>query len=91
MSLRDVGWLWEGQGFNLGTPPSIYGLGQGASYFGFRNVCFMFHECDEHAMHLLNNVDQVSLRRYQVALQLQRRWLDQTAAAMQSSRHESGN
>lgn len=59
MSLRDVGWLWEGQGFNLGTPPSIYGLGQGASYFGFRNVCFMFHECDEHAMHLLNDVDQV--------------------------------
>ena len=33
-SLRDVGWVWEGQGIDPQVPPSIYGLGQGARYFG---------------------------------------------------------
>ena len=59
MALRDVAWLWEGQGFNLGTPPSIYGFGQGARYFDFPNVCCMFHKNDEHVMQLLADVDQV--------------------------------
>ena len=60
MKLRDRGWLWEGQGVYFGVPPSIYGLGQGADYFGLARVNYMFHPNDEHALGLLARFDEVT-------------------------------
>jgi hypothetical protein len=42
-TFRDAGWVWEGHGFDPGLEPSIYGVGEGAEYFGLDNVNFMFH------------------------------------------------
>lgn len=57
--LRDVGWVWEGQGIDPKVPPSIYGLGQGARYFGLSRVQFLFHPNDVHALRLLQDYDEV--------------------------------
>jgi hypothetical protein len=40
---RDAGWVWEGHGFDPGLEPSIYGVGEGAAYFGLERANFMFH------------------------------------------------
>ena len=60
MNLRDVGWVWEGQGLDPGVPPSIYGLGQGAKYLGLSRANFLFHPNDEYALTLLNDLDEVT-------------------------------
>jgi hypothetical protein len=59
-TLRDVGWVWEGQGIDPQVPPSIYGLGQGARYFGLSRVNFLFHPNDVHALRLLQDYDEVT-------------------------------
>jgi len=60
MNLKDVGWVWEGQGIYRDVPPSIYGLGQGAAYFGLSRVNYMFHPNDEHALNMLAHLDEVT-------------------------------
>jgi hypothetical protein len=42
------------------VPPSIYGLGQGARYFGLSRANFLFHPNDEHALRLLEDYDEVT-------------------------------
>ncbi len=66
MDLRDVGWVWEGQGIDPGVPPSIYGLGQGTRYFGLSRANYLFHPTDEHALTLMSDLDEVtcSMLRY---------------------------
>ena len=59
-SFRDIGWVWEGQGIDPQVPPSIYGLGQGARYFGLSRVNFLFHPNDVHALRLLQDYDEVT-------------------------------
>jgi hypothetical protein len=59
-SFRDLGWVWEGQGIDPGVPPSIYGLGQGARYFGLSRANFLFHPNDVHALRLLQDYDEVT-------------------------------
>lgn len=59
-SFRDMGWVWEGQGIDPGVPPSIYGLGQGARYFGLSRANFLFHPNDVHALELLADYDEVT-------------------------------
>ena len=59
-SFRDVGWVWEGQGIDPQVPPSIYGLGQGARYFGLSRANFLFHPNDAHALRLLADYDEVT-------------------------------
>ena len=44
--LADVGWIWEGQGLIGGVDPSIFGVGEGAEYFGLKKICYMFHPND---------------------------------------------
>ena len=46
-SFRDVGWVWEGLGFDPGVQPSIYGVGEGATYFGLERVNLLFHPINE--------------------------------------------
>ncbi len=59
-TFRDLGWVWEGQGIDPGVPPSIYGLGQGARYFGLSRVNYLFHPNDEYALRLLSDYDEVT-------------------------------
>lgn len=58
-TFRDLGWVWEGQGIDPKVPPSIYGLGQGARYFGLSRAQFLFHPNDVHALRLLSDYDEV--------------------------------
>ncbi|NQT14956.1 MAG: hypothetical protein HQ582_19530 [Planctomycetes bacterium] len=59
-TLRDLGWVWEGQGIDPEVPPSIYGLGQGARYFGLSRVNYLFHPNDVHALRHLADYDEVT-------------------------------
>ncbi|MCP4640724.1 MAG: hypothetical protein GY851_09840 [bacterium] len=59
MKLCDVGWVWEGQGLDPGVHPSIFGVGEGAEYFGLRKVHFMFHPTNELALEKLSAMDEV--------------------------------
>jgi len=59
LDLRDHGWIWEGQGLDPGVYPSIFGVGEGAEYFGLRKVCYMFHPNDELAMKKLSHLEEV--------------------------------
>jgi hypothetical protein len=59
MALRDVGWIWEGQGLDPGVFPSIFGVGEGAEYFRLSRVCFMFHPNNELAMRKLSGLMEV--------------------------------
>jgi len=57
--MADVGWVWEGHGLDPGVHPSIFGVGEGADFFGLRRVHYMFHPNDELAMDKLNGLDEV--------------------------------
>ncbi len=60
MNIRDVGWVWEGQGLNSpGVVPSIFGIGDGCRYFGLSRAWYMFHPNDELAMNKLSWLDEV--------------------------------
>jgi len=59
-TFREVGWVWEGQGIDPKVPPSIYGLGQGARYFGLSRANYLFHANDVHALRLLEDYDEVT-------------------------------
>lgn len=41
--LSEAGWCWDGQGFNGGVNPSIFGAGEGTKWFGLRRSAYMFH------------------------------------------------
>lgn len=57
--LADVGWVWEGQGLDTGVHPSVYGAGDGATFFGLRRALFMFHPNTDFAMQKLSHLDEV--------------------------------
>jgi hypothetical protein len=59
VSLKDVGWVWEGIALDPGVEPSIYGVGEGARYFGLARACFMFHRNNEVAMEKMRWLDEV--------------------------------
>ena len=59
MRLRDVGWVWEGQGLDPGVFPSIFGVREGCEYFGLSRACYMFHPNTELAMGKLSHLDEV--------------------------------
>lgn len=57
--LRDVGWCWEGCGLDPGIPPSIFGVGEGARYFGLSRAVYMFHPNTDLAMRKLADMAEV--------------------------------
>ena len=57
--LVDAGWCWDGQGFNGGVNPSIFGAGEGTRWFGLNKVCFMFHPNNPLAMGKLHGFKEV--------------------------------
>lgn len=54
-----AGWCWDGQGFNGGVNPSIFGAGEGTKWFGLKKTAFMFHPNTELALEKLNGFDEV--------------------------------
>ena len=58
-TMADAGWIWEGQGLDPGVHPSIFGVGEGADFFGLRKVHFMFHPTNDLALEKLSRFDEV--------------------------------
>ena len=59
MNIKDVGWVWEGQGLDPGVEPSIFGVGDGCEYFGLSRAWYMFHPNTELAMSKMAGLDEV--------------------------------
>jgi len=57
--LSKVGWCWDGQGFNGGVDPSIFGAGEGTKWFGLTKTAYMFHPNTELALEKLRGCEQV--------------------------------
>ncbi len=60
MRLEDIGWVWEGQGIDPGVDPSIFGIGDGCSYFGLSRANYMFHPNDDLALSKLSGLEEVT-------------------------------
>ncbi len=60
MKLADVGWVWEGQGLDPGVHPSIFGVGEGAEYFGLRRARLMFHPTDNMLLEKVRHLEEVT-------------------------------
>jgi len=58
-SLRDVGWVWEGQPAYRDFPPSTYGLGEGCEYFGLSHAYYLYHGNNAAAVRKLAGVNRV--------------------------------
>lgn len=59
MRLKDVGWVWEGHGLDPGVPPSIFGAGEGARFFGLSRANFMFHSNTPLAMEKMAHLAEI--------------------------------
>ena len=59
MNMADAGWVWEGQGLDPGVHPFIFGVGDGAEFFGVRRVHFLFHDTTPLALRRLAHLDEV--------------------------------
>jgi hypothetical protein len=57
--MSQVGWVWEGHGLDPGVHPSIFGVGEGATFFGLRKARFLFHPTTELALQKLSPLDEV--------------------------------
>ena len=60
MRMSDVGWVWEGQGLDPGVHPSIFGVGEGATFFGLAKSHFLFHETTPLALEKLHDKKAVA-------------------------------
>ncbi|MCL4219513.1 MAG: hypothetical protein KJ052_21240 [Candidatus Hydrogenedentes bacterium] len=58
--MADAGWIWEGQGLDPGVYPSIFGIGEGAEFFGLRKARFLFHPTTELALGKLSKLEAVT-------------------------------
>ena len=54
-----MGWCWDGQGFNGGVNPSIFGAGEGTKWFGLKKTAYMFHPNTDLALEKLRDFDEV--------------------------------
>ena len=57
--LSESGWCWDGQGFNGGVNPSIFGAGEGTRWFGLKKTAYMFHPNTELALEKLRDFEEV--------------------------------
>ena len=58
-TMREVGWVWEGQPAYRDFPPSMYGLGEGCEYFGLSRAYYLYHGNNETALAKLAGLRQV--------------------------------
>ena len=59
MKMRDFGWVWEGQGIDPGVYPSVFGVGDGAEFFGLSRALLIFHPNDPLSLSRLARMDEV--------------------------------
>jgi len=59
MKMKDLGWIWEGHGMDPGVYPSIFGVGEGAEYFGLEKAVLMFHPNNELLMKKVSSLKEV--------------------------------
>ncbi len=59
-SMKEAGWVWEGIGFDPGVEPTVYGVGEGATYFGVPGANFIFHPNNEVNFAKLSHVPKVT-------------------------------
>jgi len=59
-SMKKAGWVWEGCGFDPGVMPTIYGVGEGATYFGVDGANYIFHDNNEIAFAKLAHVPRMT-------------------------------
>jgi len=59
-SMAEAGWVWEGIGFDPGVEPTVYGVGEGATYFGVPGANFIFHPNNEVNFAKLSHVPKVT-------------------------------
>ena len=59
LKMKDFGWVWEGQGFDPGVLPTIFGVGEGPDFFGISRAVYMFHPNTEFAMKKMSHLDEV--------------------------------
>jgi len=59
MSLRDVGWVWEGQPAYRDFPPSMYGFGEGCEYFDLSKAYCLYHGNNERMLSKLQDLDEI--------------------------------
>lgn len=59
MNLRDYGYVWEGQGFDPGVPPSVFGIGDGCRYFKMNKAIVLFHPNDSLTLSRLSECNEV--------------------------------
>ncbi len=57
--LADEGWVWDGQAINGQWYLSIFGTGEGARWFGVKNLCHMFHDNTAMAMEKVRDFQAV--------------------------------
>ncbi|HEY2933676.1 MAG TPA: twin-arginine translocation signal domain-containing protein [Acidobacteriota bacterium] len=58
-SVASAGWSWEGHGFTGGAGLSIFGVGEGARYWGLKKAFHMWRQSDELGMGKLGFCDEV--------------------------------
>ena len=58
--MAEAGWVWEGIGFDPGVEPTVYGVGEGATYFGVPGANFIFHPNNEVNFAKLSHVPKVT-------------------------------
>ena len=59
-SMKEAGWVWEGIGFDPGVWPTIYGVGEGVTYFGVDGAIYIFHPNNEVGLAKLAHVPKVA-------------------------------
>ncbi len=59
MNMAAAGWVWEGHGLDPGVHPSVFGVGEGAAFFGLRKAHFLFHPTTDLALQKLRHLDEV--------------------------------
>jgi hypothetical protein len=57
--LADCGWCWEGQGYTGAGRFSIFGVGEGAKFFGLRRVFHLWHDNNHQVMKKLSPFESV--------------------------------
>ncbi len=60
VDMKTTGWCWEGFAFDPGVDPTIYGVGEGATYFGVDGANYIFHPNDEVGFAKLAHIPKVT-------------------------------
>jgi len=58
--MLEAGWVWEGLAFDPEVDPTVYGVGEGVTYFGLSGANFLFHPNNATNFAKLSHVPRVT-------------------------------